>query len=89
MTTLNGKLQNRLSDGSWIDCDKRTEEFLNKCEKNDYREYTMDQIIIKLNAGVKIRNDVSDWYSECRIKPVETPAPTLTEWQPDTEDYGY
>ncbi|MCK4813828.1 MAG: hypothetical protein KAT14_07815 [Candidatus Marinimicrobia bacterium] len=89
MTKLNGKLQYRLSNGSWVDCDDRTDEFLNLCVKNDYHKYTMDQVVGILNSVEKVRNDVSDWYSECRIKPVEKRAPVLKEWEPDTESYGY
>ena len=89
MTKLNGKLQYRLSNGSWVDCEERTDEFLAKCVKNDYRKYTMDQVIEILNSAETVRNDVPDWYSECRIKPVEIVAPLIVEWEPDTEEYGY
>ena len=88
MTKLNGKLQYRLANGSWVDCKERTEEFLNKCVKNDYRHYTMDQVITELNSGRKTEND-SEWYSQCRIEPIKTVAPVLVEWEPDTESYGY
>lgn len=89
MNDLNGKLQYRLSTGSWVDCVERTNEFLDLCEKNDYRKYTMDQVVERLNSGKTVRNDVSDWYSECRIKPIKTVAPVLEEWEPNTEEYGY
>ena len=83
------KLQYRLSNGSWIDCDNRTEEFLAKCVKNDYHNNTIDQVVEILNSGKKFRKSVSDWYSECRIKPEPKQAPVLREWEPDTESYGY
>lgn len=87
---LSGKLQRRLSNGSWVDCNDRTEEFLNKCVKNDYHNYTMDEVVEILESGKKVRNDVSDWYSECRIAPDDKPSPpVLNEWEPDSEPWGY
>jgi len=90
MTKLNGVLQYRVADGSWRNCAEDTEDYLLKCVKNDYRKYTMDQVVEILNANGTVRNSVSDWYSECRIEPIETPrAPVMKEWEPDTEEYGY
>ncbi len=85
---LNGILQYRLSNGSYVDCDDRTDEFLNKCVKNDYHKYSINQVIEILNSGKTVDND-SDWYAMCRVKPVERKAPVLKEWEPDTESYGY
>jgi len=86
---LNGNLQYRLSNGSWENCDSRTDEFLNKCVKNDYHGYTTEQAIDLLNAGKSIMNG-TDWYAHCRIAPVATrPAPAIVEWEPDSESYGY
>ena len=89
MNDLNGKLQYQLSNGSWMDCEERTEEFLNLCVEHDYRHYSMDQVIEMLNSGKRVRNDKEDWYSECRIELVKTVAPVLQEWEPDSEEWGY
>lgn len=67
---LDGVLQYQLSNGIWVDCDERTNEFLNRCVQHDYRDYTMDQVIDILNGGGRVRNNSSGWYSNCRIKPV-------------------
>ena len=89
MTKLNGKLQYKLSNGMWVDCDDRTGEFLNKCVENDYHHYTIDQVIEILESGKTVRNDKSAHYGLCRTKPVSRPVAPITEWEPDTESYGY
>ena len=89
MKKLNRELQYRVADGSWRFCAENTDYYLARCVKNDYRKYTMDQVIEILNANGTVRNSVSDWYSECRIEPIETPVPDFHEWEPDTEEYGY
>ena len=61
----------------------RTEEFLILCEKNNgpdgsgtitsrccsTRDATREEILVALDAGKKLRNDPSDWYSNCRYEP--------------------
>jgi len=58
------KLQEQLSNGEWVDCGDRTEYFLNRCAKTN--GLTRDEVIVALGAGRTIRNDVADWYSNCR-----------------------
>ena len=87
MTKIEG-LQKKMADGSWFDCNDRTEEFLNKCLQNDYRNLTEETAIEMLNNG-ELLHCGTDHYDRCRIKPVNTVAPILTEWEPDTESYGY
>jgi len=66
------RLQYQLSNGSWVDCGNRTEEFLNHCVENkqringEWRAMTRDEILAALQAGRTLRNDPNDWYSECR-----------------------
>lgn len=60
-------LQYQLSNGSWIDCNDRTMEFLNRCVKTTGK--TESQIIENLLSASFVRNDTTDWYSFCRIKP--------------------
>jgi hypothetical protein len=61
------ELQYQLSNGNWIDCLGRTEEFILLCEK--YSKMSREQVLYSLNQGKKLRNDSNDWYSNCRIKP--------------------
>ena len=58
------KLQYQLSNGAWVDCENRTEEFFGRCEKNEKK--TRDEIIKILLSGETVRNDPADWYSNCR-----------------------
>ena len=58
------KLQYQLSNGSWIDCEDRTEEFMIRCEKTTGK--SKDEIIAILKTGETVRNDKDDWYSNCR-----------------------
>lgn len=74
------RLQYQLSNGKWIDCDDRTDEFLRRCETNNgpdetgkivprflaTRDLTRDEVIQYLAAGAELRNHPADWYSECR-----------------------
>jgi len=74
------RLQYQLSNGSWIDCGGRTEEFLTRCEKNNgpdeagtmvarfraMRDATREEVCSALSAGTELRNDRDDWYSNCR-----------------------
>ena len=69
MTTL----QYQLSNGSWIDCGNRTEEFLKRCEK--YEKLSIEDVLRKLESGKTCRNDSEDWYSVCRYEPKPMPEP--------------
>lgn len=76
------KLQYQLSNGNWTNCDDRIEEFLTMCERHNRispagkindrsswttdRELTRDEVIAALETGREMRNDASDWYSNCR-----------------------
>ena len=74
------RLQYQLSNGAWIDCEDRTEEFLIRCEKNNgpdeagtlvvrfqaVRDATRNEICSALASGMELRNDRDDWYSNCR-----------------------
>lgn len=88
MNEINGKLQKKMSNGTWFDCEDRTEEFFNKCLQNDYRKLTEEKAVEMLNNG-QLLHCGTDHYDRCRIKPVAKPAPVLQEWEPDTEEYGY
>jgi hypothetical protein len=58
------KLQHQMSNGSWVDCGTRTEEFLGRCE--EFSSQDREGVLADLAAGKKVRNDRSDWYSVCR-----------------------
>lgn len=87
------ELQYMLSNGTWVGCGERTEEFLARCEKFNgvdaggkvvpafraVRPLTRDEAIEALGAGKELRNDSSDWYSQCRAKPAPRPAPAPAE----------
>lgn len=75
------RLQYQLSNGSWHNCENRTEEFLVLCQKNNgpdetgkkivprfraTRDLTRDEVVEYLGTGATLRNDPADWYSECR-----------------------
>jgi hypothetical protein len=62
------KLQYQLSNGNWIDCGDRTEEFITRCINNNshLKINTREQIFEALSQGKTLRNDASDWYSNCR-----------------------
>jgi len=66
------RLQYRLSNGSWIDCKNRTDEFFNRCLKirqnidGEFKNITEKQAIDILENGKTLRNAPADWYSECR-----------------------
>ena len=74
------RLQYQLSNGSWVDCNDRTEEFLTRCMENNgldasekivprfraLRDLTRDEAVRALATGCELRNDPADWYSECR-----------------------
>ena len=76
-------LQYQLSNGNWMDCRERTEEFLNLCVKNETRingawtKFTRETAIEALESGLELRNDREDWYSNCRIKPESKPDPVV------------
>ena len=87
MTKINN-LQKKMADGSWFDCNDRTEEFFNKCLQNDYRNLTEETAIEMLNNG-ELLHCGTDHYDRCRIKPELKPAPAIVEFIPDNEEYGY
>lgn len=76
-------VQYQLSNGDWIDCEGRTDEFLTRCEQNNgidaegkivpafraTRLLTRDEVIKVLESGRELRNDPADWYSNCRMAP--------------------
>lgn len=68
---MNGTLQYQLSTGSWRDCGERTEEFILRCEKTS--GIPRDKVLDLLISGNKVRNSLTDWYSNCRIKPEPKP----------------
>src|SRR3990167_3134304 len=57
------KLQYQLSNGNWTDCGDRTDEFLSLCAKYGGGQ---EKSLSDLAAGRSVRNDGSDWYSNCR-----------------------
>ena len=59
------RLQYQLSNGSWIDCGDRTEEFLTRCVTFG-RVGEREAVLAALAAGKTVRNDRDDWYSNCR-----------------------
>lgn len=59
------RLQYQLSNGSWVDCDDRTEEFLSRCVQFG-RVGDLDAVVAALAAGRLVRNAGEDWYSNCR-----------------------
>jgi len=66
------RLQYQLSNGSWVDCGDRTDEFLQRCIENRQKinrvwvSLTRAEVIAALDAGRELRNDPNDWYSVCR-----------------------
>ena len=77
-------LQYQLSNGNWVDCGDRTEEFLTACGQNNgphektgeiaplcsaTRPATRDEVLAALDAGRELRNAPADWYSVCRYEP--------------------
>lgn len=59
------KLQHQLSNGMWCDCGDRTEYFLDCCVQFG-NVGGRDEVVAALGAGKTVRNDGSDWYSNCR-----------------------
>lgn len=79
-------LQYRLSSGGWVNCEKRTEEFLLMCEEynrvdvdgdvvqrfsSEHKPLTRSEVLAMLRAGHTLRNDEGDWYDQCRFEPIE------------------
>lgn len=58
------RLQYQLSNGRWMDCGDRTEEFLDKCVRHS--RMTLQEVQAALASGRSVRNDPQDWYSNCR-----------------------
>jgi len=77
------RLQYQLSNGAWMDCEERAEEFLQWCEEHNgmddagrivprfraSRGLTRTEVLDALRAGTILRNDSADWYSTCRAVP--------------------
>jgi len=59
------KLQYQLSNGAWIDCANRSDEFLARCIKN-HPFNDESAVLAALASGKTVRNDREDWYSNCR-----------------------
>jgi len=65
------KLQYQLSNGAWVDCADRTDEFLSDLDRFSGLS-NRAEIISALSAGKQLRNDSADWYSNCRdIEAIE------------------
>lgn len=80
-------LQYQLSNGAWIDCEERTQEFLDLCVAHNSDINSVEDAEQALLAGRTLRNDSSDWYSNCRAKPAPRP---VAEFPADTtDDSGY
>ncbi len=58
------RLEYQTAAGTWIDCGERTEQFLGDCE--EFSGQDRAGVLADLAAGKKVRNDPSDWYSNCR-----------------------
>jgi formylmethanofuran dehydrogenase subunit E len=70
------QLQYQQSTGMWVDCDERTtEEFLKLCERTTGK--SRQEVLSALEAG-KVRYDLEDWYSFCRLKPAPRPVEVET-----------
>lgn len=88
MKTMTEKLQYKMADGSWEDCesDSKIEMFLTRCETEN--GMTKEEVLDALNAGPV--DCGTNWYSKCRYAPKATiPAPRIKEFVPDNEEYGY
>jgi formylmethanofuran dehydrogenase subunit E len=60
------ELQYQESTGMWVDCGDRTEEFLKLCERAT--GMSRQEVLSALEVR-KVRYDLEDWYSFCRLKP--------------------
>lgn len=61
-------LQYMLCSGNWVNCNDRTEMFLERCVK--FGGYgSREATIAALESGKIMRIDSGVWYSICRIKP--------------------
>lgn len=60
------KLQRQLSNGNWVNCDEREQEFLDRCVEFDGRVNSINEAVELLLKGVELRNHSEDWYSVCR-----------------------
>jgi hypothetical protein len=58
------RLQYRLSNGSWIDCGDRTEEFLTRCVA--YAGGDREKIMTEIAEGKDVRHRGDDWYAMVR-----------------------
>ncbi len=58
------RIQYQLSNGNWVDCAERTDEFLGMCERATGRSRA--EVLADMAAGREVRNDHEDWYSNCR-----------------------
>jgi hypothetical protein len=76
-------LQYQLSNGNWVDCGDRTDEFLSMCLKHNQHVgvNSMDQVISALKEGKELQYFDSLWYANCRKKPEprEIPMPKMVK----------
>lgn len=64
----NYKLQHQLSNGDWVDIRAdRIDEFLSYCIENNSEINSQAEAIAAMEFGHTLRNDPSDWYSNCRL----------------------
>ncbi len=63
-------LQYQASNGSWIDCENRTDRLIDKCA--EYNNYSEMEIMERLEDGQKLEYGL-DWCSYIRVKPESNP----------------
>lgn len=85
-------LQQQLSNGNWVNVSSDDmERFLAYCDANNgpdemgeitarccaTRDATRNEVLAALESGKTLRNDASDWYSNCRYEPAPRPVATV------------
>jgi hypothetical protein len=79
------KLQYQMSNGSWVDCGERTEQFLARCVK--FGGLTDEAAVLAaLAAGETVRNHNEDWYSKCRDGDVHAASLAAARAQLDAKE---
>ena len=76
MKTTTQKIQYQTCTGRWVDCEDRTEEFIDRCA--EINNLSRDEVVAALESGKILRNDRGDWYSKCRAKPEQTHTQMVT-----------